>query len=474
VFVGLDAYEAAGGEILRDLFSADDGGWLQDAVLLDHLAAEKLQSVAEALGSEGWKWIEVLPSLPFDHLHGLRKIEPVVSGLGDEDNAALILLKAEYDNLTEAFAEFEELPDTADQRMAELDAAIEALKGNAEASFDPAEVARAGAVVSIGRNGHAEILRGFIRPEDEQVAEVETMEPGQGKGVVGDETVRQTAIISLGGAGPVPQAQTEEDEGDTLRPLPEKLILELTAFRTIALRDAVARHPHVAMTLLLHKLVSDIFSFRVGGSCLGANVFLPTLHNIAPKGLDESIPASSMDRRKALWAEAIPSDDQRLWDWLNDQTDEVRSELLAFCVSYGVNAISERVNAYGAVSQHSIDTRLKHADRVAEATALDLVGIGWRPTADSYLNRVPRPRILEAVREGCGERAAQMIDHLKKADMVAEAERLLADSGPLPEPLRGPEQTAEAREAEMTALPAFLDDGAELAVYGKPAPIGAE
>ena len=30
VFVGLEAYEAAGGQVLRDLFQSDDGGWLQD------------------------------------------------------------------------------------------------------------------------------------------------------------------------------------------------------------------------------------------------------------------------------------------------------------------------------------------------------------------------------------------------------------------------------------------------------------
>jgi ParB family chromosome partitioning protein len=30
VFVGVDAYEAAGGIVLRDLFQSDDGGWLQD------------------------------------------------------------------------------------------------------------------------------------------------------------------------------------------------------------------------------------------------------------------------------------------------------------------------------------------------------------------------------------------------------------------------------------------------------------
>ena len=69
-------------------------------------------------------------------------------------------------------------------------------------------------------------------------------------------------IISLGAVPQTVASSAEEEEADTIRPLPEKLILELTAFRTIALRDAVARNPRVAMTMLLHKLVSDTFQHR--------------------------------------------------------------------------------------------------------------------------------------------------------------------------------------------------------------------
>lgn len=65
-----------------------------------------------------------------------------------------------------------------------------------------------------------------------------------------------------------------------------------------------------------------------------------------------------------------------------------------------------------------------------------MVEAGWRPTSGNYLGRVTKIRILEAVREGAGEQAAQLIDHLKKGDMAKEAERLLADTGWLPEPMR--------------------------------------
>ena len=82
---------------------------------------------------------------------------------------------------------------------------------------------------------------------------------------------------------------------------------------------------------------------------------------------------------------------------------------------------------------------------------------GFRTTAENYLGRVTKPRILEAVREGAGERAAGLIDHLKKADMAKEAERLLAETGWLPEPLRMAGADA-ADETGDDALPAFLSE----------------
>ncbi|CAO3432364.1 putative plasmid stabilization protein [Azospirillum argentinense] len=52
LFVGVEAYEAAGGAVMRDLFQHDDGGWLQDPALLDRLVAEKLEAEAAAVRAE--------------------------------------------------------------------------------------------------------------------------------------------------------------------------------------------------------------------------------------------------------------------------------------------------------------------------------------------------------------------------------------------------------------------------------------
>ena len=109
-----------------------------------------------------------------------------------------------------------------------------------------------------------------------------------------------------------------------------------------------------------------------------------------------------------------------------------RQALFAHCVGLTINATCQ-----------PYDRRPKaiaHADRLAEAVQLDMAEAGWRPTVATYLGRVTKARILEAVREAKGEQAAQLIEDLKKADMAREAERLLDGTGWLPEPLRTPDQ----------------------------------
>ena len=54
-FIGVDAYVAAGGTVLRDLFQGDDGGWLQDVPLVDHMVADKLKTESLTIAAEGWK-----------------------------------------------------------------------------------------------------------------------------------------------------------------------------------------------------------------------------------------------------------------------------------------------------------------------------------------------------------------------------------------------------------------------------------
>jgi ParB family chromosome partitioning protein len=211
---------------------------------------------------------------------------------------------------------------------------------------------------------------------------------------------------------------------------------------------------------LLHKLVSDTFQRFAPTGCLEVSV-RQVLFSAQSEDLKDSVSARAIAERQDAWNADLPQDDQALWDWLAALDHTSRMALLAHCVSSGVNALYERPNSYGGsgVSQHGLKVRLAQADRLARTTGLDMVAAGWRPTTSNYLGRVTKPHILEAVREGAGERAAQLIDHMKKADMAKEAERLLADTGWLPEPLRlvAHDEPATDGDGEQ-ALPAFLDD----------------
>ncbi|MCY1128442.1 ParB N-terminal domain-containing protein [Frigidibacter sp. RF13] len=468
-FLGIEAYEGAGGYVLRDLFERDDGGWLQDPVLLERLVGEKLKAEAEAIAAEGWKWIEVAVGFPYGHTMGLRELLGTTVGLTDDERATREALRDEYDRLEAEYAEADDLPEDVDQRLGEIERLLGAFDSRPMA-FDPAEVGRAGAFVSIDSDGTLLIERGFVRPEDEQwvapTGEVSDDNPDRTASMDADRSESRAAVISMGGETGAPE--DDEDEGDAIKSLPERLVIELTAHRTLALRDAVANNPRIAMTALLHKLATDCFVSRSSGSAVEATVrdiHLP----VQSADLADSLPSQSIDARHAAWKADLPlgQGDDVLWDWLHALDEASRQALLAHCLSFGVNALYERPNPYSGmgISQHGLDRRLREADRLARTTRLDLVQAGWKPTVANYLDRVTKSRILEAVREGVGEGAAQLIDHLKKGDMAREAERLLDGSGWLPEPLRLDDadlgQVAETEDAGVE-LPSFLTSDDEV------------
>ena len=462
LFVGIDAYEEAGGCVLRDLFQQDDGGWLQNPVLLDRLVGEKLKAEAETIAAEGWKWVEVAMTFPYGHDHGLRQLVGTTVDLTEEDRTTRERLHDEYDRIEADYAEADELPDEVDARLGEIEQALEAFERR-PMTFDPDEMAKAGVFVSIDADGTLLAERGYVRPEDEvtEEPEADVIDPETGEVLKRFEpqASQQRAVITLGGQTSEPE---EEDETDAIKPLPDRLVSELTAHRTLALRDAVASNPHVAMTTLLHRLVTDCFLPHSTKGCLEAQVREVHLPAQA-EDLRDSASAKAIQDRHERWGDHIPADDATLWDWLVDLDDGSRMDLLAHCVSFGVNALHEKPNPYSGmgISQHGLDIRLAQADRLARSTGLDMVAVGWRPTVGNYLGRVTKPRILEAVREGAGDRAAELIGHLKKGDMAKEAERLLADTGWLPEPLRMVDDgievdPASGAEAEADELPDFL------------------
>ncbi|CAN7585011.1 ParB/RepB/Spo0J family partition protein [Pararhizobium sp. LjRoot255] len=461
VYVGVDAYEAAGGVVMRDLFEQDQGGWLQDPALLEQLAIEKLRTDAAALKvAEGWKWVEAAFDFPYGHMSGLRRFYGEQPEMTEQELARFDALKAEYDRLDAAYAEAKDYSEETEKRLEELGTELDGLNERTYV-FNPQDVSRGGVFVSLGANGDLKVERGFVRPDDEPKAEAD------------DDNTSELAVSaasSVGGIsvnGKAVSSDQFEEEDAAVRPLPDRLILDLTAARTIALRNALANDPVMAFIAVLHSFVLKIFYLYGSDSCL--ELTLQSAKFSLMPGLADTPWAKEIDQRQEAWGQDLPKDQDALWDYLI-QLDEVsRQVLFAHCASLSLNATFEPWNKRSRA--------IAHADQVARSIGFGMVEAGWTPTVDNYLGRVTKVRILQAVREAKGEQSAQLIDHLKKSDMAREAARLLEGSGWLPEPLRSDNDEASSNatataidqgsgnaefDVEAADLPAFLTEDADV------------
>jgi len=435
-YVGED-YTTAGGAVLRDLFQNDDGGWLQDARLLDGLVAEKLERDAQAIRAEGWKWVEVATDFPYGHTYGLRHISGERQPLTDEETATFDALRAEAEQLEEAHAAADEIPEEVDQRLGEIETAIAAIEER-PVSYDPVEIARAGAFVSIDGSGGLRVERGYIRPEDEaSLTEPEAPDQENENETSASPSSALAASKAVAPNGGAVQSESTEDEDESLRPLPDKLLTELTAYRTLALREAVGNDPGVAFLAALHVFCLKLFYHYGSDSCLEIEPKSVAFGAQAP-GLGDTPLATKVDARHHDWSLQLPADAGDLWDALTTFDAGTQQRLFAHCISLTVNAVHE------AWSRRP--RAIAHADRLAHVLSLDIAATGWTPTADNFFGRVTKARIIEAVREAKGAEQAKRIEQLKKGDLAREAEQMLAGSGWLPEPLRTPGRALHGSE----------------------------
>ena len=453
-FVGIDAYVAAGGTIMRDLFEHDDGGWLQDPDILMRLLSEKLAAERERILAQGWKWAEAALELPYSRRFGLRRLQPIAEALSEEEQARCAALAEEHDTLIDGLCE-DDIPDDVRARLDEIEAALAELD-NHPPQFAPEDIARGGVLLSVNTEGRLHVEYGFLRHEDAP--------PAGGADADGQEGGNAGPHDEEDHAGPQPSAgDDDEAQPDGAKPLPDRLIQDLTAYRTVALRDALAQDFDTAFLAVLHAMCLKLIHHYGQHSCLQIQVNEHFAAGAA--GLAEFAAAKAIEERHRQWAARLPEDPRDLWDALVSLSRQGSlAALFAHCASLTVNAVREP-------HQPRRDA-VRHADRLAAALSLDMPAAGWLTTADNYLARVTKARILDAVRKARGEDTVRLVEHLKKADMAKEAERLLEGTGWLPEPLRTPalESTSAPRDAQAApapALPDFLtedvdrDDGVE-------------
>jgi ParB family chromosome partitioning protein len=426
VFVGVEAYTDAGGAVLRDLFTEDGGGWLEDVALLDRLTVEKLNTTAvELRDTEGWKWAQAHLDWPAVH-HNLSRVYPHRVERAADVEQRIANLHAEFEDLEAKWSEMEDLPGEVESRLKHIE--VELASFGVDYAFDPDELARGGVFVMLNQDGTVRVERGLVRPED--VTQPAPVEPECGS------ELERPSKDETG----MPASPQDDEDGDDCgpAPLPDRLVADLTAHRTASLRDAVAGNPEVALLSLLHALALRTFYPGAVASCLDVRPASRPLGHDAV-GIEDGAPCRRIADRHETWARQMPKAASEVWTFVVDLDSDSRMALLAHCVSLTVDAV------------HSWERKAMawaHADALAERLALD-VSKDWRPTRASYLDRVPKARILEAVREGVSPEAADRLTGLKKPEMAQAAEAALAGSRWLPPLLRTASPDLEA--AQMMA-----------------------
>lgn len=157
LFVGEDAYKAAGGRMGGDLFS--DQTYFDDVALLDDLFAQKLAAAADLLKSKGWKWADTTADtyVGYHHIEA-RKFERIYAERGD---------------LTEAQAErYDELAELAEAEVldGEGQAELAALQETLDGAFSAAQMALSGVIVYVDHQGHLQGYDGLVLPADKAAA----------------------------------------------------------------------------------------------------------------------------------------------------------------------------------------------------------------------------------------------------------------------------------------------------------------
>lgn len=281
--------------------------------------------------------------------------------------------------------------------------------------YPPRAMATAGAVVSLDHMGGVIVHRGLLREE-------------QAKALREQER---------GGCGANDEAEGGGGQQEAKLTISEKLVKRLSAHRTAALQAEIARHPHVALVAVVHRLALRVILDAHYGSPINITANpQDRLEQYAPD-VAEAASAVGMRQVREAWAERLPHDPDALLAELLAMPQQELLSLLAVCVGFTVTAIASREDEAPAAA-------------LAQAVGLDM-HVWWTPTAAGYFDHVSKAKALEGVHIFApGE--VNRLGRLKKAEIASEAERLAEGTGWLPAMFRVQEvATVEVTEPHAEA-----------------------
>ncbi len=435
-FVGVEAYEAAGGQVLRDLFADEHehGVWFEDPVLLEKLALAKLQAAADELSTR-WKWAVAMIEVAWGDTARYGRIEPQPGAPTDEE-------RAEIEKLESRQAELAELEDEqwTEQLVAEAEAIevrLDEIEGGVEARavFRREDFAMAGCIVTIAQDGTMQAIQGLVKPED-LPKPAETGDGGETAGnghdpdaaAHGDHTAGhgdRTAAPSVNPSVSTPMAPPRDRDSEARKEAGVGIGLadDLRHIRTPLVKAHLAGDFEAAFDLMLFQM--------------GRAVFTPGYHDhaldIAVRETPDRPNIRMNDADFADWSpgEAMLEDRSGLsMDWL-----EIEDDGDSFAALRALPR-AEKEALFAACVARTVKGQLAFepdARPELEATVARL-DIGFakhvRPTAAMLWSRIPKARILDIARTVFGLPWASARSKYKKPALAEAMEQAFAAGDP--------------------------------------------
>ena len=442
-FVGVEAYESTGGAVLRDLFADEDdsGIWLEDLVLLQKLAMEKLGEAVKELETR-WRWATAMPEVDWTSIAHYGRISPKPSAPTDEETAELERLRTREDELSdldedEWTEELGEEAEAIETRTCEIHAAIEA-----RAAYQAEDYAIAGCIATIGRDGELQVIGGLVRPEDmpkpaESSDGGDAGDAGDGDNddTTGSDRLRGPSISGPIASPPDPEVVARKEAGVGIG-----LSDDLRSIRTALVKAHLGKDFDAAFDLMLFQLGRSVFTRGYKDHAL----------DIAIKETPDRPTTRMNDQDFGAWSpgEAMLDDRSSLpLDWLTIEDDGESFAALRALPEARKQALFAAAVARTVKGQLAFEPQARPE---LEATIARL-GIGFarqvRPTAAMLWSRINKGRILDIARETLGAAWASARAKSKKPDLARAMEEAFAAGSP---PLG---VTADAHAAALAWTP---------------------
>lgn len=383
VFVGAEAYEAAGGKIARDLFS--DEVFFEDREVLDEVFAECLIAAGETVAQEeGWAWVmtheDAYLSWNFMEEHKFERVYPVEGVLSDD-------LAERYDELAE-LVEGDVLNEAGK-------AELEKLQSILDGDFTEDQKALAGCVVHVGQDGQLQITGGLIRSEDKK------------------DAIKAGILVKshYGSAEKAPK-----------NPYSQKLRDDLDAIKLAALQNAMLDQPDLLIDLLTFQL-NGMTGFR---DVLGVTIGQPSN---APSCTD----GFSIDKRLSK-PDATPAD---RWDV------DLKKAFATFKKKGKKHRDAELTRLLAKLLTGGDAAFLDVLEQKSGATIRKV----WTPTAENLFKRVSGPMMegiyCELLDLASTDERAKAFAKMKKGEKAETLEDLFMD--PAKQKLHGVSEAQKAR-----------------------------